>query len=35
MLNAPECIQIDAENSVVDETLLEMDVCFTAFDRDG
>lgn len=35
MTNAPESKQLDGEDSVDDETLLDMDACFTAFDKDG
>lgn len=35
MFNAPDCVESNGEVSVDDETLLDMDVCFTAFDKDG
>lgn len=37
MTNAPESKQLNGEESVDDETLLvvDMDACFTAFDKDG
>lgn len=35
MLYAPECRQSDGKDLVDDETLLDMDACFTAFDKDG
>lgn len=34
MANAPKLL-VDEEDSVDDTTLLDMDACFTAFDRDG
>lgn len=35
MMTAPESKQMDGDELVDDDKLLDMDACFTAFDKDG